>query len=513
MNLFPLNIDKRRFAIAIAIAMLVATNVFAHGNRAFVNGHWFNGSKFVQKTMWSVDGVFRETFDGKADETIDLRGGFAIPPFAEGHTHDFTMPDAPAVERYLALGIFYAKNSNSIARLVDSVRPLVNKPESVDVIWANGGLTATGGHPTQIYSQIAPRLGWKPEEMNGEAYWIIDSAADLEKKWDAIAAKKPDFIKVYLDRSEQAKANRGLDPALVPAIVARAHASKLRVVAHVTTAADYRAAIAAGVDEIAHLPLEKLTADDARAAAAKKIWTVTTTLSHRPLDGIADVDAIHRHNLTLLRDAGAPVAVGTDGSKSVVDEIENVRRLGVFGDAALLRIAVQETPRTIFPARKIGRLESGFEASFIVLAKNPLADFRAIRDITLRVKGGHPLPPPRRPLVERLTALALKSGASSAIDEYRRLQKEEGEVWNFSEQQVNATGYTLLQQRRLDDAIAIFRFNVELFPKSSNVYDSLGEALRTKGDVEDAIANYAKSLELNPHNDNARRALEEMRKK
>jgi imidazolonepropionase-like amidohydrolase len=486
--------------------MLFATSAMAHGNRAFVNGKWFDGTRFVQKTMWTVDGTFRESFDGKVDETIDLNGGFVIPPFAEAHTHDFTLADPAAVRRYLGLGIFYAKNDNSIAKVTDAVRPLVNTPESVDVTWALGGITSTGGHPVAIYDQVAPRLGWKPEQMKGEAYWLVDSAADLERQWPAITAKKPDFIKIYLE------GKRGIDPALVPMIVERAHAAGLRVAAHAKDLADFRAAVAGGVDEIAHLPLEPLTRDDARVAAARRIWIVTTTLSHWPTEGIADVAALHRENLILLRDAGARIAVGTDGGKTVVDEIENVRRLGVFDDLSLLRIAVQDTPLVIFPGRKIGRLAGGYEASFLVLEKSPLVNFGAIRDIQLRVKRGHPLPAPKKPLADHLAGIAMKSGAPAAIDEYRRLLRDQAAVWDFSEQQVNATGYALLQHQRIDDAIAIFRFNVELYPKSANVYDSLGEALRAKGDRLQAIENYAKSLELNPKNDNARRAIEEMKK-
>ena len=47
-----------------------------------------------------------------------------------------------------------------------------------------------------------------------------------------------------------------------------------------------------------------------------------------------------------------------------------------------------ETPRSIFPHRRIGALEPGFEASFLVLAANPVERFDATKDIRLRVKQG-----------------------------------------------------------------------------------------------------------------------------
>ena len=64
---------------------------------------------------------------------------------------------------------------------------------------------------------------------------------------------------------------------------------------------------------------------------------------------------------------------------------------------------------------------------------------------------------------------------------------------------------------RVGAAIAVFALNVEKFPTSSNVYDSLGEAYMKAGDNAKAILNYEKSLELNPHNDNAREMLKKLR--
>ena len=42
--------------------------------------------------------------------------------------------------------------------------------------------------------------------------------------------------------------------------------------------------------------------------------------------------------------------------------------------------------------------------------------------------------------------------------------------------------------------------NCEAFPKSANVWDSLGEAYWAAGNKERAVINYKKSLKLNPDN-------------
>jgi predicted Zn-dependent protease len=64
-------------------------------------------------------------------------------------------------------------------------------------------------------------------------------------------------------------------------------------------------------------------------------------------------------------------------------------------------------------------------------------------------------------------------------------------------------GYQLIGTKKFNEAIRILQLNVEAYPQSSNVYDSLGEAYMDDGDKPQAIANYEKSLQLNPKNGNA----------
>ena len=92
----------------------------------------------------------------------------------------------------------------------------------------------------------------------------------------------------------------------------------------------------------------------------------------------------------------------------------------------------------------------------------------------------------------------------AAIDVHRDVLRSGG--WAV-EQRINALGYARLRARRSDDARAIFRANVELFPNAWNAWDSLAEALVATGEPLDARAAYERSLSLNGYNDNARRGL------
>ena len=54
------------------------------------------------------------------------------------------------------------------------------------------------------------------------------------------------------------------------------------------------------------------------------------------------------------------------------------------------------------------------------------------------------------------------------------------------------------------------RKNAELFPDSSNVWDSLGDGLVALGDSEAAAASYRKALEIDPDAEGSRKKLEEL---
>lgn len=63
----------------------------------------------------------------------------------------------------------------------------------------------------------------------------------------------------------------------------------------------------------------------------------------------------------------------------------------------------------------------------------------------------------------------------------------------------------------MDDAIAIFRLNVEAHPHSANTYDSLAEAYLKKGNKAEAIKYYSKALEVNPNFPSAIEALRQLK--
>jgi len=100
-------------------------------------------------------------------------------------------------------------------------------------------------------------------------------------------------------------------------------------------------------------------------------------------------------------------------------------------------------------------------------------------------------------------------GIGAAKSKFQELKNNPDEYF-ISERQFNSLGYRFLQKNLLPFAITVFRMNVETFPDSYNVYDSLAEAYLMNGDKYLTILNYKRSLELNPQNENARSRLERM---
>jgi len=120
---------------------------------------------------------------------------------------------------------------------------------------------------------------------------------------------------------------------------------------------------------------------------------------------------------------------------------------------------------------------------------------------------------PKRPLFRDLGPTILNQGVDAAVAQYRDLKRNKPNDYDFGERALNSLGYMLLEKDRISDAITIFKLNVEEYPKSGKVYDSLGEAYAKNNQKQLAIESYRKSLELDPKDENAVNKLKELEQK
>ena len=102
------------------------------------------------------------------------------------------------------------------------------------------------------------------------------------------------------------------------------------------------------------------------------------------------------------------------------------------------------------------------------------------------------------PIAETVAKTAMSKGGVAAVAEYRILRSKYEGKYYFFENLLNKLGYDLLGMNKTKDAIEIFKLNVEMYPTSSNPFDSLGEAYLKAGNKKLALVNYKKSVKLNP---------------
>ena len=114
----------------------------------------------------------------------------------------------------------------------------------------------------------------------------------------------------------------------------------------------------------------------------------------------------------------------------------------------------------------------------------------------------------RKAAAAREATLAEK-GLDAALAQYRQLKKEQPEAYDFGIGQLNLLGHRLLQQRKIAEALAVFRANAEAYPESADVWDDLADAYAASAQRERALEASRKSLAIEP---NGTEALEMLRR-
>jgi imidazolonepropionase-like amidohydrolase len=391
------------------------------GSTALINGQWFNGKVFERKQVYSVDGRFTLNKPARIDQTLDLGGTWVVPPFADAHSHSLGqgIPGADAVfaRRYLDAGVFYVQSQGNLPLSAAEKESLnLNTPAGLDIALSNGSLTSSdSGLHAFLSAMVLPRgafRGHTLKSLNNVRYFEIDTARDLQTKWPLVLVQKSDFIKTFLWLTDNApfvgppilEGKHALSPEVFRDIVRLAHASGLRVSAHIISAGDFRVAVEGGVDEIAHMASTgTITPELAKLAASRGVTVVTTmgqaagppeSIPPAMRDAMPAMLAVAERNLKTLVVNGVTIAIGADSpADTTVAEAAYLQSLGVFDNAAMLRMWGTDTPLVIFPNRQIGAFKEGYEASFLALDADPLADWGATRKIRMRFKQGLLLDP------------------------------------------------------------------------------------------------------------------------
>jgi tetratricopeptide (TPR) repeat protein len=227
--------------------------------------------------------------------------------------------------------------------------------------------------------------------------------------------------------------------------------------------------------------------------------------------------------LTLaLSQAGVPLLAGTDSpalgmipGTSLDDDLDQLVGVGLTPYQALsaaTRVPGHFIHQYVPGVEEFGTIARGKPADLVMLAANPLVKVGNVRQpLGVMMRGRWFESRELQAMIEQPVSgyervMALENefshtlsehGATQAIRDFKA-RSQPGE--NLPESFVNALGYQMLSARKLEDTIALFVFNTELYPGSWNVYDSLGEAYVDAKRYDLAVINYRRSLALNPKN-------------
>lgn len=387
----------------------------------------WTGEGFASGAITVQDGTII-TNEARPDRVVDLSGQYLTPAFANGHQHTPRTTLSNSWE-FMSAGVYYVWNPNVLGSLMtEERRSFFARPGTIEVRESAGGVSTPGSHPEPLYVNIlGPYVynGAGYEELYLDAFHYARDRDEIDVTLDRLQADGADFVKAYVlvsenftppDEDGEPTSTTGLDPALVPDLVAAAHARDLPIGFHVESRTDFATIAQAGADFAMHLPgysaVEMYENDrrllreaDAVLAAEAGMAVMPTYLvgavrlqeaiddperevEQAAIDGARD---LHAHNLRVLADAGVRIIPGTDTNPGTVPaEVQHWVEVGGLTDAEAAG-ALLGAADYLFPGEQLGCLQVGCRADFLVLEGDPTVDISAIEAIALRIKNGRVL--------------------------------------------------------------------------------------------------------------------------
>jgi imidazolonepropionase-like amidohydrolase len=322
-----------------------------------------------EATIVVTEGVITEiggagTVKVPADtEILDAAGMTVLPGFVDAHVHiAFFSPHS-----VVAGGVTCVRDlgwpPDEIFKLARASRsPSFDGPA---VLAAGAMLTAPGGYPT--------RAAWAPQGTAAE----VGNPSAAKEVVESMVTRGAAIIKVALNPP----VGPTLDRPTLGAIVDAAHASGLRVTAHIYGVDELEKAIAVGIDELAHMvmgtePILPATTD----RMVQQGMTVVPTLAIR---AGAELAAAIR-NVESFVAAGGRVVYGTDlgnaGPRPGIDagEIAHMASAGM-SPHSIIASATTGAAEWL-QLGSTGILERGRDADIIIVRDDPLHDLASLSD-------------------------------------------------------------------------------------------------------------------------------------
>jgi len=233
--------------------------------------------------------------------------------------------------------------------------------------------------------------------VGGYGSYAVSSPADAQQKMLDLIASGADIIKIAIEDDLQGRLWPMVSQDEANIIVQTAHDNGLPVAAHISRSSHLAMAISAGVDDVAHMIVDELSANDILAIVAKDIfWVPTLEL----WQGVSEMyglnwDSITISNLGKFVNSGGKVALGTDfdGYTCEFDLGMPVTEIGLMQAAGMtnMQIIVAGTRNAAIVCnrgKEIGTIEAGKIADILILNDNPIEDIDALTDVFMVIHNG-----------------------------------------------------------------------------------------------------------------------------
>jgi imidazolonepropionase-like amidohydrolase len=371
-------------------------------------------------------------------QVIDLEGKFVMPGIINAHGHIGNTVDLTQdpkfytrenieknLRTYASYGVTTVLSLGTDQDLIFKIRDeqRSGRPTYTRVFTAGRGFTLKGG------------VGGMPSVT-----YNLENAAEIPKDVDALAAKKVDIVKVWVDDSLGHRPKIPFE--FSKAIIDNAHRDKLRVDAHIFYLADAKQLVNAGLDALAHSvrdqPVDQelidsmkqhgtwqsaatLTREASMFVYAKPPAFLTDPFFTRSVSPAAiatlsdpeyqkkiaaDPDFpkyapmldMAQKNLKRLADAGIPYGMGTDtGPPGRFPGYFEHWEMELMVDAGLtpsqVVTAATKGSAEFLHAKDLGTLEVGKWADLIVLTADPRVNIRNTRQIEAVYIAGNQVAP------------------------------------------------------------------------------------------------------------------------
>jgi imidazolonepropionase-like amidohydrolase len=210
---------------------------------AIINARVFDGTRLRDWTsVRFADGIITDCATGPTaqdgDEVIDAEGGTILPGLIDSHIH--LVPGALA--QGLTFGVTTALDMFSQADVMAVAKQQAGARSDVaDVRSAGIGATAPGGHPSMMYAPFPTLTG--PEQAE---QFVADRIAEGS-----------DYLKIFGPSGLAGPWTMpSLDLDTITALTKAAHRRGLVVVAHINSTAGVGEVVSAGIDVVAHVPVD-----------------------------------------------------------------------------------------------------------------------------------------------------------------------------------------------------------------------------------------------------------------